>query len=261
MKIARYEHVGRIAYGTVAEGIVRELAGSPFEGRMDLTGRTAALSAVKLLAPVERPRIFGVGFNYVAHIKETGWEMPEIPMVFVKPESALIGPGDPIVYPKGAENIHYEAELVVVIGRRARRVKEQDALNYVLGYTCGNDVSDRVIQAKEMKFGCLFAGKAFETFAPIGPFIATDLDPSNLRVTGRLNGVVKQQGSTSDLLFPVPKLVAYLSTFMPLLPGDIIMTGTPSGVGPIRPGDTFEVEIEGVGTLSNSVVEDTSAAR
>jgi 2-keto-4-pentenoate hydratase/2-oxohepta-3-ene-1,7-dioic acid hydratase in catechol pathway len=258
MKIARYEHAGRVTFGIVAEGLMRELGGSPFEGRMDQTGRTVALSSVKLLAPVERPRIFGIGFNYIAHIKETGWDMPEIPMLFVKPESALIGPGDNIVYPNGGENIHYEAELVVIMGRRARRVTEKDALNYVLGYTCGNDVSDRAIQAKEMKFGCLFAGKAFETFAPIGPFIATDLDPSNLRITGRLNGEVKQQGSTSDLLFPVPKLVAYLSTFMPLLPGDIIMTGTPSGIGPMRPGDKFEVEIEGIGTLSNSVVADTT---
>jgi 2-keto-4-pentenoate hydratase/2-oxohepta-3-ene-1,7-dioic acid hydratase in catechol pathway len=175
-------------------------------------------------------------------------------MLFVKPESALIGPNENIIYPKGASNVHYEAELVVVIGRRARRVTEENALEYVLGYTCGNDVSDRSIQAKEMKFGCLFAGKAFDTFAPIGPAIATDLDPSNLQVVGRLNGVVKQNGSTSDLLFSVPKLVSYMSTFMTLEPGDIIMTGTPSGIGPIKPGDRFEVEIEGIGVLSNSVV-------
>jgi 2-keto-4-pentenoate hydratase/2-oxohepta-3-ene-1,7-dioic acid hydratase in catechol pathway len=143
---------------------------------------------------------------------------------------------------------------VAVIGKRARRVQEQDALQFVLGYTCGNDVSDRTIQAKEMKFGCLFAGKAFETFAPIGPFIETELDPANLQVIGRLNGEIKQNGSTSDLLFSVAKLVAYLSTFMPLLPGDIIMTGTPSGIGPLKPGDEFAVEVEGIGTLSNRVV-------
>jgi 2-keto-4-pentenoate hydratase/2-oxohepta-3-ene-1,7-dioic acid hydratase in catechol pathway len=203
---------------------------------------------------VAKPRIFGAGFNYVSHIKETGWEIPELPALFVKPETALAGPGDPIIYPRGAVNIHYEAELVVVIGRTARRVSEGDALSYVLGYTCGNDVSDRTIQAKEMKFGCLFAGKAYDTFAPIGPVIATDIDPSNLEVVGRLNGDVKQRGNTSDLLFSVPKLVSYLSGFMTLMPGDIIMTGTPSGIGPIVPGDTFEVEIEGIGILSNPVV-------
>jgi 2-keto-4-pentenoate hydratase/2-oxohepta-3-ene-1,7-dioic acid hydratase in catechol pathway len=234
--------------------MVERLSGSPFSGTVSVTNDRVVLSQVKLLAPIERPRIFGAGFNYVAHIKETGWEVPELPMLFVKPESALIGPNENIIYPKGASNVHYEAELVVVIGRRARRVTEENALEYVLGYTCGNDVSDRSIQAKEMKFGCLFAGKAFDTFAPIGPAIATDLDPSNLQVVGRLNGEVKQNGSTSDLLFSVPKLVSYMSTFMTLEPGDIIMTGTPSGIGPIKPGDRFEVEIEGIGVLLNSVV-------
>jgi len=255
MKIVRYEHLNETAYGSLlADGVVERLSGSPFSGAVSVTNDRVALSQVKLLAPVERPRIFGAGFNYVAHIKETGWEVPELPMLFVKPESALIGPNENIIYPKGATNVHYEAELVVVIGRRARRIAEESALEYVLGYTCGNDVSDRSIQAKEMKFGCLFAGKAFDTFAPIGPAIATDLDPSNLRVVGRLNGEVKQNGSTSDLLFSVPKLVSYMSSFMTLEPGDIIMSGTPSGIGPIKPGDRFEVEIEGIGVLSNSVV-------
>jgi 2-keto-4-pentenoate hydratase/2-oxohepta-3-ene-1,7-dioic acid hydratase in catechol pathway len=257
MKIVRYEHLNQIAYGNLlADGVIERLNGCPFSGAVSVTNDRVALSAVKLLTPIERPRIFGAGFNYVAHIKETGWEMPELPALFVKPESALIGPNENIIYPKGATNVHYEAELVVAIGRRARRVSEENALEYVLGYTCGNDVSDRSIQAKEMKFGCLFAGKAFDTFAPIGPTIATDLDPSNLQIVGRLNGQVKQNASTSDLLFSVPKLVAYMSTFMTLEPGDIIMTGTPSGVGPIKPGDRFDVEIEGIGILSNSVVKE-----
>jgi 2-keto-4-pentenoate hydratase/2-oxohepta-3-ene-1,7-dioic acid hydratase in catechol pathway len=143
---------------------------------------------------------------------------------------------------------------VAVIGRTARRVSEADALDYVLGYTCGNDVSDRLIQKEEMRFGCLFAGKAFDTFAPLGPVISTGLNPGNLEIVGRLNGEVKQRGNTSDLLFSVPRLVAYLSSFMTLVPGDVIMTGTPSGIGPIKPGDVFEVEIEGIGTLSNPVV-------
>lgn len=255
MKIVRYKHGDSIFYGSVLDDdTIERLAGSPFDGQISLTGHKVPKEQVKLLAPVANPRIFGVGFNYIAHIKETGWDTPSIPMLFVKPTTALAGPDDPIIYPNTGEEVHYEAELVVVIGREARRVPEEQALDYVLGYTCGNDVSDRVIQREEMKFGCLFAGKAFETFAPIGPVITTGLDPSNLTIVGRLNGEVRQRGSTSDLLFSVPKLIAYLSTFMTLLPGDVIMTGTPSGVGPIKPGDVFEVEIEGIGTLSNPVI-------
>jgi len=256
MKIARFKHGGMVAYGNLRDdGTIEYLTGSPFDGQ-DIrgTGESVPLSEVTLLAPVERPRIFGAGFNYVSHIKETGWEMPEVPMLFVKPESALAGPGDAIVYPECGEVVHYEAELVVVIGRTARRVAEAEALDYVLGYTCGNDVSERVVQKREMKFGCLFAGKAFETFAPIGPVISTGLDPSRLEIIGRLNGEVRQRGNTSDLLFSVPRLVSYLSSFMTLEPGDLIMTGTPAGVGTIQPGDTFEVEIEGIGTLTNHVV-------
>ncbi|CAE6841741.1 fumarylacetoacetate hydrolase family protein [Paraburkholderia domus] len=255
MKITRFKLGTEIVYGNLRDdGTIETLSGSPFAGDVHLTGKHVAASEVTLLSPVENPRIFGAGFNYISHIKETGWDTPSVPMLFVKPESALAGPNDPIVYPKLGEVIHYEAELVAVIGRTARRVSEADALDYVLGYTCGNDVSDRVIQKEEMRFGCLFAGKAFDTFAPLGPVISTDLNPGNLNIIGRLNGEVKQRGNTSDLLFSVPRLIAYLSSFMTLLPGDVIMTGTPSGVGPIKPGDVFEVEIEGIGTLSNPVV-------
>lgn len=263
MKIVRFAHQGLVAFGDLQDdGIIECLDGSPFSASgVRSTGERMPLADVRLLAPVASPRIFGAGFNYVSHIKETGWETPELPALFIKPETTLAGPGDAIIFPKAGKNIHYEAELVVVIGRTARRVSEAQALDYVLGYTCGNDVSDRVIQAKEMKFGCLFAGKAFDTFAPIGPVIRTDIEPSNLEIIGRLNGEEKQRGSTSDLLFSVPYLVSYLSSFMTLQPGDIIMTGTPSGVGPIQPGDTFEVEIEGIGTLSNPVVAEQDRER
>jgi 2-keto-4-pentenoate hydratase/2-oxohepta-3-ene-1,7-dioic acid hydratase in catechol pathway len=259
MKIVRYQYRGLDVYGSLEAGdYIHPLSASPFEGPYEvLRNMQVPLNDVRLLCPVAKPRIFGAGFNYVSHIKETGWEIPELPALFVKPETSLAGPGDAIIYPRDAVDIHYEAELVVVIGRTARRVSEGDALSYVLGYTCGNDVSDRTIQAKEMKFGCLFAGKAYDTFAPIGPVIATDIDPSNLEVVGRLNGAVKQRGNTSDLLFSVPKLVSYLSGFMTLTPGDIIMTGTPSGIGPMAPGDTFEVEIERIGILSNPVVAES----
>lgn len=255
MKITRFKLGDVVAYGDLRDdGTIERLSGSPFDGEVHLTGNYVATSDVRLLAPVENPRIFGAGFNYVSHIKETGWETPTLPVLFVKPESALAGPNDPIVYPKLGEVIHYEAELVAVIGRTAKRVSEADALDYVLGYTCGNDVSDRLIQKEEMRFGCLFAGKAFDTFAPLGPVISTGLNPGNIEIIGRLNGEVKQRGNTSDLLFSVPRLIAYLSSFMTLVPGDVIMTGTPSGIGPIKPGDVFEVEIEGIGILSNPVV-------
>jgi 2-keto-4-pentenoate hydratase/2-oxohepta-3-ene-1,7-dioic acid hydratase in catechol pathway len=255
VKITRFKLDDITAYGDLRDdGTIERLSGSPFEGEISLTGNYVAAGDVRFLAPIEKPRIFGVGLNYVSHIKETGRDTPTIPMIFVKPESALAGPNDPIVYPKLGEVIHYEAELVVVIGRTARRVSEKDALDYVLGYTCGNDVSHRVIQKEEMRFGTLFAGKAFDTFAPLGPVISTGLNPGNLEIVGRLNGEVKQRSNTSDLLFSVPRLIAYLSSFMTLVPGDVIMTGTPSGIGSIKPGDVFEVEIEGIGTLSNPVV-------
>ncbi|TCG07889.1 hypothetical protein BZM27_16165 [Paraburkholderia steynii] len=255
MRITRFKMSNTVAWGDLRDdGTIERLSGSPFQSGWSLTGEILSAADATLLAPVEHPRIFGVGFNYVSHIKETGWDTPTLPALFVKPETSLSGPNDPILYPKAGENIHYEAELVAVIGRSARRVSETDALEYVLGYTCGNDVSDRVIQQQEMRFGCLFAGKAFDTYAPLGPVIRTDLDPSNLDIVGRLNGEVKQHGNTSDLLFSVPQLIAYLSSFMTLQPGDVIMTGTPSGVGPIKPGDVFEVEINGIGTLSNPVI-------
>jgi 2-keto-4-pentenoate hydratase/2-oxohepta-3-ene-1,7-dioic acid hydratase in catechol pathway len=254
MKLARYEYNEQIYYGRVHDdGSIEPAVGSPFDG-LAFSGQRVAMDQVRLLAPLANPRIFGVGFNYVAHIKETGWDTPSIPMLFVKPITALAGPDDPIILPRGAGEVHYESELVVVIGRPAHRVSEENALDYVMGYTCGNDVSDRDIQRKEMKFGCLFAGKAFETFAPLGPVIETDLDPSVLSIIGRLNGEVRQRGNTSDLLFSVPQLIAYMSSFMKLMPGDVIMTGTPSGVGPLQPGDVFETEIEGIGTLSNPVI-------
>jgi 2-keto-4-pentenoate hydratase/2-oxohepta-3-ene-1,7-dioic acid hydratase in catechol pathway len=195
-----------------------------------------------------------VGLNYVSHIHESGLPTPKFPMLFMKPLSAVIGPGEPIVYPRKGRHVDYEAELVAVIGKRARHVPEERALDYVLGYTCGNDVSERVIQKAEMSTGVMLVGKGFDTFCPLGPVIATGLDPTNLDVMARLNGEQRQKGSTSDLLFSVAHLVAYLSEAMLLLPGDVIMTGTPAGVGPIAAGDVVEIEISGVGVLRNPVV-------
>jgi len=254
MKLVRYAIEGEISYGVLEEGgVIRRLAGSPFES-LAVGSANYPIEQVRLLAPVDAPRIIGVGLNYVSHIKESNQIAPTLPMLFMKHPSAVIGPGEPIVYPKQGQKVDYEGELAVVIGRRTRRVSEDKALEGVLGYTCANDVSERVTQLAEMKMGCLLVGKSFDTFCPLGPVIATGLDPTALDLTTRLNGQVRQRIDTSDLLFSAAELVSYLSQAMTLWPGDVILTGTPSGVGPIQPGDVVEVEISGIGILRNPVV-------
>lgn len=257
MRIARYETGGRVFHGIVENDMLERLAGSPFGASSDAFERAGTrdrLGEVRLLAPVAAPRVFGVGLNYVAHIAEAGAATPTTPLLFMKPSTAVIGPGAPIVYPCEARNVHFEAELAVVIGRGGRRIAHSDALDHVLGYTLANDVSERVIQKAEMDQGALLVGKGFDGFCPLGPVIATGLDPEDIRIGARVNGVERQSSSTSDLLFSVRDLVAYLSAAMTLLPGDVIITGTPSGVGPIVPGDVVEIFGDGVGVLSNPVV-------
>ena len=254
MKILRYRAGPRTGYGRLLDQAHFEpLRGSPFDSP-EGTGERIALADVELLAPVVPKRIFGVGLNYVNHIREVGAATPPIPMLFMKPDSAVVGPGAPVVYPREGHEVHYEAELAVVIGRRARRVPRERALEVVFGYTCANDVSERVIQRAEMDMGVLLIGKGFDSFQPLGPWIVTGLDPSNLRVQARLNGQTRQDSRTSDLLFDVPALVAYLSAAITLEPGDVIITGTPAGVGAMRPGDVVEIEVEGIGVLQNPVV-------
>ena len=257
MRILRYQADGETKYGVLeADGSIRDLTGSPFD-RFEVGRQVASLSDVRVLAPVERPsKIIGVGLNYVSHIEEIGAATPEFPVLFVKPTTAMVGHGDAIVYPRKGQKVEYEAELAVVIGKSARHVPEERALEYVLGYTCGNDVSERVIQFAEMKMGAMLVGKGFDTFCPLGPVIATDLDPTNLDVMARLNGELRQNANTSDLLFSVARLVSYISEAMVLLPGDVIMTGTPSGIGPMAPGDVIEIEVSGVGVLRNRVVQE-----
>ena len=254
MKIVRYEANGGATYGALQDdGSIRDLIGSPFED-FSVGDRVADFDSVRVLPPVEPRKVIGVGLNYTKHIEEIGMNKPEFPMLFMKPNTGVIGHGDAIVLPKETKQTEYECELTVVIGKNARRVSEDEALDYVLGYTCGNDVSERTIQFPEMKMGAILVGKGFDTFCPIGPVVATGLDPSDLRIQTRLNGETRQDGSTSDLLFSVPKLVSYISDAMTLQPGDCILTGTPSGVGPMAPGDVVEINIEGVGVLSNPVV-------
>jgi len=260
MKLARYEVGGRIAYGRLEpDGTVRRLCASPFDS-LEVSGTVDRAGEVHLLAPVEAPRVIGVGLNYVSHIKESRLETPAIPMLFMKHPSTVIGPDQPIVYPQGARQVEYEGELAAVMGRRTRHVSEGQALEAVLGYTCANDVSDRITQRAEMKMGCLLMGKSYDTFCPLGPVIATGLDPTSLELQTRLNGELRQDISTADLLFSVARLVAYLSTAMTLWPGDVLLTGTPAGVGPLSPGDLVEIEISGIGTLRNPVVADGNGA-
>lgn len=260
--IARYTcDDGSIHYGIVSNQEIRRLSCLPFDALIE-TGEIDQLSGITLLAPVERPRIFGVAYNYQEHSREAGkTAQPQAPVLFMKPSTAAAGPDDCISYPHDGEIVHYEGELTVVMGKQARHVAEEDALDHVLGYTCGNDVSDRIVQRRESTFGCLLAGKGYDTFAPIGPFIVTGLDPSRQRIITRVNGMVRQDGLTADLVFSVPYIISYLSRFMTLLPGDVIMTGTPAGVGPLQPGDTVEVEIPGIGVLRNDVVREVVPQR
>jgi 2-keto-4-pentenoate hydratase/2-oxohepta-3-ene-1,7-dioic acid hydratase in catechol pathway len=214
------------------------------------------LDQVRLLAPCQPSKIVALGKNYAAHAREMAAkgmssEVPSEPLIFLKPPSAVIGPGEAIVYPAMSQQVDYEAELVVVIGRRAKSVAQGEARSYVLGYTCGNDVTARDLQKKD---GQWTRGKGFDTFCPLGPWIVTNPDPANLHLETRVNGVVRQSGVTSDLIFGVEVLVSHISQIMTLEPGDVIMTGTPAGVGPLVPGDVVEVEIEGIGVLRNPVV-------
>lgn len=264
MKIVRYQSEQQIHYGVLSEdGQIRRLKGDPFKdnsfAQHNFTGATDEIRSVELLAPVPAPRIFGVGLNYVSHIAESGQQAPGIPMLFMKPSTAVIGSDEAIMIPQQCKEVHFEGELAVVMGKTVRNVSEDAALSAVLGYTCANDLSDRPIQFAEMAMGCLLIGKGFDTFCPLGPVIATDLDPSDLNMTVRVNGSIRQQINTSDLLFSVAHLIAYLSQAMTLLPGDVIISGTPSGVGPVKPGDIVEVEIDGIGILRNHVIADTAA--
>lgn len=256
-RIARYRLGDATHYGSLEGGTLLRWNGTPFDGGMP-TGQADPVAKVQLLAPVAPRNVYGVGLNYVSHIAEVGAPTPRRPMLFMKPTSAVIGPGAPVVYPPEGREIHYEAELAVVIGRRTRRVSADEALGAVLGYTCANDISERVIQKEEMDQGCLVVGKGFDTFCPLGPVIATGLDPSDLLLESRINGERRQSIRTSDLLFSVRDLVAYLSAAVTLLPGDLILTGTPAGIGPIVPGDRMEIELEGVGVLANEVVAEGS---
>ncbi len=249
MRFVRFRAQSQDRWGILEDDHVNEIDGSVYAA-FALTNARYPLAEVAVLPPVNPSKLIGVGLNYVDHAREAGKPVPKEPFIFIKASSAIIGPDQAIVIPFPDHEVHHEAELTVVIKRIAKNVEPQDALHYVLGYTCGNDVSDRTIQKAD---GAPTRGKSLDTFAPVGPFIVTDLDPSNLRVECLVNGQVRQSSTTAQFVFGVAQLVSFLSHMMTLLPGDAIMTGTPPGVGPIHPGDVVETRIEGIGALRNPV--------
>ena len=205
---------------------------------------------MKITAPPTPTKIVCIGRNYADHAKELGNEAPSEPLLFLKPPSALLPSGGTIVLPRQSQLVHHEGELAIVVGRQAKDVAAADWRDYVLGFTCANDVSARDLQRKDVQFT---RGKGFDTFCPVGPHVETELDPFDLRLVTRVNGEVKQDGRTSQMIFPCDFLFEYVSAHMTLMPGDLILTGTPAGVGSLRAGDTVEVEIEGIGVLRNAV--------
>ncbi|HOL22570.1 MAG TPA: fumarylacetoacetate hydrolase family protein [bacterium] len=250
-------------YGIVEGETIRIIKASPLFSPVEEAGIEVPFSAVKkFLPPVEPPNIIALGLNYREHAKESRMDLPSAPVIFLKATTAITGHLSPIILPKEAPDfVDYEAELVIVIGRKAKDIMPEDASDYILGYTCGNDVSARDCQ---MKLDRQWArAKSFDTFAPVGPWIETDISPDNLKIQSRVNGVVMQESNTADMIFSTSEIVSYLSKQMTLLPGTLIMTGTPSGVGfarnPqvfLRDGDTVEIEIEGIGILKNPVVRE-----
>jgi len=234
------------------DAMVVALAGDPLYVGVHLTEEQFQLSDVRLLAPViPRSKVVGIGRNYAAHAAELGHDLPSEPLMFIKPNTSVVGPGDPVFYPAQTKDLHYEGELAVVIGRICRDVTPERVGEVIYGYTIGNDVTARDLQTSDVQFT---RAKGFDSFCPLGPWIETELDTSDLRVQTHLNGDQKQDGTTKDMIFDVATLVAHVSSVMTLLPGDVILTGTPEGVGPMQPGDEVDVTISGIGTLTNKVV-------
>lgn len=252
MKIYRFKHKNKMVYSILKEESLFPVEGSVFRS-FKIKKEKIPISDVILLPPVKPSKIVAVGANYRNHAVEMERRLPEEPLIFLKPPSAVVGPNDIIIYPKMAKRVDYEGELAFVIRKKARLLKENDSVEgYILGYTCFNDVTARDLQEKDGQFT---RSKSFDTFAAVGPCIATNVDPSGLRLKTFVNGKLRQSGSTRNLIFPVPFLIRFISNVMTLNPGDIITTGTPAGVGPLMPGDRVDIQIEGIGTLSNTVMK------
>jgi 2-keto-4-pentenoate hydratase/2-oxohepta-3-ene-1,7-dioic acid hydratase in catechol pathway len=255
-KILRFQdNRGEVRYGVLQDSVIRPLKGGllPAIGGNRITDAPALrLSDVQLLPPVAPSKVIGFGWTYPSHAREVGGEIARTePMVFLKPPTCIIGPGDTIVGPWNlTKQLEFEGELAIIIGRKARNVRPEEALEYVLGYTCINDVTARDLTKTDPEFT---RSKGFDTFGPIGPWIVTNIDPSNLRIRTRLNGESKQDARVSEMIFSLPFLISYISQVMTLNPGDVLATGTPGGTVPMKPGDVVEVEIEQIGILKNLV--------
>jgi 2-keto-4-pentenoate hydratase/2-oxohepta-3-ene-1,7-dioic acid hydratase in catechol pathway len=249
VRTCRFRHGGRDQYGVVEGTIVRPLTAAPWAGGLP-DGHPLQLADVRLLAPVEPSKVVCVGRNYRAHAKELGNEVPAVPLIFLKPSTAIVGPQDAIRCPEQSSEVHHEGELAVVVGRTLTRASATEAKLAVFGYTCLNDVTARDIQREEKQFT---RAKGFDTFCPVGPIVETALDPLDASVVCRVNGAERQRGHTRDMVFDPFALLSFISGAMTLLPGDVVATGTPEGVGAIRRGDWVEVEVSGIGVLRNPV--------
>jgi 2-keto-4-pentenoate hydratase/2-oxohepta-3-ene-1,7-dioic acid hydratase in catechol pathway len=268
VRIARFTTGGDPLYGVVSgeldqfgqpseDSVVVELSGDPLYVGIKPTQTEHRLADVRLLAPViPRSKVVAIGRNYAAHAAEMGGDVPQEPLMFLKPNTSVVGPGDPVCYPPQSERVDYEGELAIVIGRICRDVPPEQATDVIYGYTIANDVTARDLQKKDVQFT---RAKAFDSFCPLGPWIETDLDPQDfvdgVSIQTHLNGDLVQDGSTKDLIFDIPTLIAHITRVMTLLPGDVILTGTPEGVGPMQVGDEVEVSIAGLGSLTNTVVK------
>ncbi|MCK7627319.1 fumarylacetoacetate hydrolase family protein [Streptomyces sp. RS10V-4] len=255
MRIARFSIDGTVGFGVLEGDELDVIKGHPF-AEFERSGRKVPLDKVRLLPPVLPNKVVGVGRNYAEHAAELGNEVPDTPVIFFKPSTAVTGPGDPIAYPSFSQEVHHEAELAVVIGRMCREVPRERVKDVILGYTCANDITARDVQRREKQWA---RAKGFDGSCPLGPWIETDLDPSavaaGLTVQCTVNGVQRQLGRTSDMVRPIEDLIVHITEAMTLLPGDVVLTGTPAGVGPLHDGDTVSVTIEGIGTLTNKVIK------
>ncbi|WP_406049740.1 fumarylacetoacetate hydrolase family protein [Streptomyces virginiae] len=252
MRIVRFEKAGTIRYGLLADDEVVPLINGPF-GPLDVPSDAPRfpLQEVRLLAPVTPGKVLAIGRNYAEHAAELGNDVPEEPLVFLMPGSAVIGPGEAIVKPSYTDELHHEAELAAVIGRTCRDLSPEEVPAHVLGYTCANDVTARDLQGPDRQW---WRAKGSDTFCPIGPWVETDLDVRAVGVRATVNGETRQDGNSSHMVHPVDRLISHISSAMTLHPGDVILTGTPAGVGPLRRGDRVTVSVEGIGELTNPVV-------
>jgi 2-keto-4-pentenoate hydratase/2-oxohepta-3-ene-1,7-dioic acid hydratase in catechol pathway len=255
MRFIRYQQGNsQPRYGWVNNEMVGQIDGSLYGAYRRLEAATP-LAEVKLLVPVEPEKIICIGRNYVEHAKEHGSEVPDIPLIFLKPPTTLIAHKEKILLPPQSKLVEHEAELAVVIGKQGRWISQDKVKEHILGYTIGNDVTARDLQRRD---GQWTRGKSFDTFCPLGPWVDTDVDPSDLLITCRVNNQLRQMASTHEMVFSVVQLVVFISSVMTLNPGDVILTGTPAGVGPLLEGDVLETSIDGIGVLQNPVVNDTS---